>query len=148
MRASDLHRLARTLREIALDATGNTGSDRVNAGELAVLEDIARHPASTIRDITEHTGLAQSLVSRIVRAAADEGALSITPDERDRRKVRVELSASTRGAILKRAGNPLDTALAAHTPDLTDAERRSLQDHLSAAAELLQRASRRPSDSA
>lgn len=89
MRASELHRLARTLREIALEATGNTGADRVNAGELAVLEDVAHHPGSTIRDITERTGLAQSLVSRIVHATATAGALAVTPDERDRRKVRV-----------------------------------------------------------
>lgn len=140
MRASDLHRLARTLREIALEATGNTGPDRVNPGELAVLEDIARHPGSAIRDITSRTGLAQSLVSRIVRAAAEGGALSIASDEHDRRRVRVELSASARATILQRASNPLDAALAARTPGLTQAERRSLQTHLTAAADLLERA--------
>lgn len=140
MRASDLHRLARTLRDIALEATRNTGADRVNAGELAVLEDIARHPGSTIRDVTERTGLAQSLVSRIVHATAREGALTVTPDEHDRRKVRVELSKSTREAILQRANRSLDTALTAHTPELTDTERTTLHHHLAAAAELLRRA--------
>ena len=56
MRAAELHRLARTLRTIALAATENTGADQVNAGELAVLEDVARHPRSTIRDITVGDG--------------------------------------------------------------------------------------------
>lgn len=119
---------------------GNVGADRANAGELAVIEDVARHPGSTIRDITERTGLAQSLVSRIVHATVGAGALAVTPDERDRRKVRVELSGSTRDAVLQRANNTLDEALAIHTPHLTDAERATLLHHLAAAAELLRHA--------
>jgi DNA-binding MarR family transcriptional regulator len=141
MRASELHRLARTLREIALEATGNVGSDRVNAGQLAVFEDIARHPGASIRDVTVRTGLAQSLVSRIVHTAASARALTITTDERDRRKVRVEFSSTTRAAILQRANKTLGSALIAHTPTLTDDERAALQQHLTAAAELLSRES-------
>lgn len=139
MRASELHRLARALREIALDATENVGDDRVNAGQLAVFEDIARNPGASIGDITTRTGLAQSLVSRIVHAAAAKDALIITADDRDRRKVRTELSPSTRAAILQRAGNSIESALAAHAPTLTEDERRTLHEHLTAAAELLSR---------
>lgn len=141
MRASDLHRLARTLREIALEATGNVGPDRVNAGQLAVFEDVARHPGASVTDITARTGLAQSLVSRIVHAAAAAGAVSISTDDRDRRKVRVELSVTARAAILQRADNSLESALLAHTPTLTDDELAALQRHLAAAAELLSRGS-------
>lgn len=139
MRAADLHRLARLLREIALQATGNTGPDRVNAGELAVLEDIARHPGSTIGDVTGRTGLAQSLVSRIVRGAADEGALVVEPDQQDRRRVRISLSDRTRAAILDRAGNTVDDAVATSTPALSESERQALLDHLEAALALLRR---------
>lgn len=139
MFAAELHRLARTLREIALEATGNTGADQVNAGELAVLEDVARHPRSTISDITQRTRLAQSLVSRIVQAAAAEGALAVDPDDHDRRKVRVELTAATRRAILERAGRPVDDAIATRTPALGAEERAALEDHLTQAAALLRR---------
>lgn len=139
MRAADLHRLARLLREIALQATGNTGPDRVNAGELAVLEDIARHPGSTIGDVTGRTGLAQSLVSRIVRGAADEGALVVEPDQQDRRRVRISLSDRTRAAILDRAGNSVQDAVAAAAPALSPAEREELVSHLQAASDLLRR---------
>ena len=142
MRASELHRLARTLREIALEATGNVGADRVNAGQLAVFEDVARHPGASIRDVTVRTGLAQSLVSRIVHAAAAAGALTVTTDERDRRKVQVELSDTTRTAMLQRANEPLESALIIHTPTLTDQERTILQRHMAAAAELLSRGDR------
>ena len=108
--------MARSLREVALDATRNTGADRVNAGELAVLEDVARHPRSTIGDVTARTGLSQSLVSRIVHAAAAEGALEVERDEDDRRRVRIELAAATRAAILRRSGRGIGVAVAAATP--------------------------------
>ncbi|MFT4306881.1 MAG: MarR family transcriptional regulator [Microbacterium sp.] len=139
MRASELHRLARTLREIALDATGNVGNDRVNAGQLAVFEDVARNPGASIAEITARTGLAQSLVSRIVHAAAIEDAITVSADPQDRRKVRIELSPAARKAMMQRAGNSLDSALAAHTPALTESERAALHQHLTAAAELLLR---------
>lgn len=137
MRAADLHRLARELRAIALLATENTGSDRVNAGELSVLEDVARNPGATIAEITRRTGLAQSLVSRITRAMADGGALTITADGVDRRKVRIDLARSTRAVILDRADNPISDALANSTPTLSPGERRDLEHHLAAAEQLL-----------
>lgn len=142
MRAANLHRLARTLREVALLATENTGDDRVNAGELAVLEDIARNPGSTISDITRRTGLAQSLVSRITRGMADVGALTIQPDSSDRRRVRVDLKPSTRMMILQRASNNISVAVAATTPRLSASERRALEHHLAEADRLLRAGAR------
>lgn len=118
-------------------ATGNTGEDRVNAGELAVLEDIATYPGSTIGEITRRTGLAQSLVSRITRGMADAGALRIRPDDQDRRKVRVELRPATRALIIERAGNSIAESLAARTPRLSPGERRALEHHLSEAERLV-----------
>ncbi|SIS17795.1 MarR family transcriptional regulator [Williamsia sterculiae] len=136
MRAAELHRLARLLRQIALEATGNTGSDRVNAGELAVLEDVARHPGSTVADIVSRTGLAQSLVSRIVHAAADAGALTVVR-QADRRKLRIELAPATRRSILQRADNDVGDAIATHTPMLSHKDRVALIRHLRAASMLL-----------
>lgn len=138
MRAADLHRLSRTVRQIALLATGNTGDDRVNPGELAVLEDIARNPGATIGDITRRTGLAQSLVSRITHAMADAGAVTAAVDGHDRRKVRVELEPTTRAQIIQRAGNNIADALATHAPALTPDERAELEHHLSEAERLFQ----------
>jgi len=142
MRAADLHRLARTLREVALLATENTGGDRVNAGELAVLEDIARNPGSTISDITRRTGLAQSLVSRITHGMADSGALTIEPDGSDLRRVRIDLTPTTRKMILERASNTISVAVAATTPRLSKTERRALEHHLVEADRLLRAGAR------
>lgn len=138
MRAADLHRLARTLREIALTATENTGEEAVNAGELAVLEDVARNPGSTMSDITARTGLAQSLVSRIVHGMADAGALTIHTDQQDRRKVRIDLHPRARTLILERASMPIADAIAERAPGLSASERDALERHL-AEAELLLR---------
>lgn len=137
MRAAELHRLARTIREVALLATENTGTDHVNAGELAVLEDLARNQGATIGEITRRTGLAQSLVSRIARRMSEAGAISIRPDSRDRRKVRLELDAHTREQISRRAGNTISAALGAYAAALTPDERAALEHHLEAAERLL-----------
>ena len=137
MRAADLHRLARAVREIALLSTQNTGEDRVNAGELAVLEDIARNPGATIGEITRRTGLAQSLVSRITHAMAQAGVVVTAVDDLDRRKIRVDLDPATRSQIMDRAGNTISPALRERTPSLTPAERSMLEHHLEEAERLL-----------
>ncbi len=138
-RAADLHRLARTIREIALLATENTGADHVNPGELAVLEDIARNRKATISEITRRTGLAQSLVSRIARTMSEPGAIIISPDGQDRRKVRVELDPRAREQINERAGNTISDALCTYASALKPDERQELEHHLSEAARLLQK---------
>ncbi|WP_116203303.1 MarR family transcriptional regulator [Amycolatopsis circi] len=137
MRAADLHRLARTLREIALTSTGNTGADQVNAGELAVVEDVSRHPGATISDVTRRTGLAQSLVSRITHQMADAGVMRVRPDEKDRRKSRLEIEPSARAMFGTRADGSISSALAAHAPNLNAAQRKELTHHLAEAERLL-----------
>ncbi|WP_434619473.1 MarR family winged helix-turn-helix transcriptional regulator [Arthrobacter sp. A5] len=141
MRVADLHRLARALREIALLATENIGSDAVNAGELAVIEDIARYPDSTVSDVTKRTGLAQSLVSRIVRVMNDAGVISIRADLIDRRKNRLNIEPAARPLILTRANNTITDALIARTPRLSPEERAALEHHLSKAAALVNKGS-------
>jgi len=137
MRAADLHRLVRTLREIALASTGNTGADQVNAGELAVIEDVSANPGATISDVTRRTGLAQSLVSRIAHRMADAGVLRMQPDEKDRRKARLAIEPSMRALFRTRAEASIDSALAEHAPKLTAARRKELTRHLAEAHRLL-----------
>ncbi|MFE3170166.1 MarR family winged helix-turn-helix transcriptional regulator [Amycolatopsis sp. NPDC059090] len=137
MRAADLHRLARALREIALTSTGNTGADQVNAGELAVIEDVSRNPGATISDVTRRTGLAQSLVSRITHRMADAGVVRVRPDEKDRRKSRLEIEPSARAMFRTRADGSISSALAAHAPKLSAAQRKQLTHHLAEAERLL-----------
>ncbi|GAA1686490.1 MarR family transcriptional regulator [Fodinicola feengrottensis] len=143
MRASDLHRIARQLREIALVATGNTAADKVTMGELLVVEDVAAHPGSSIREITERTDLAQSLVSRIVAAMHSHGVFTreVAPD--DARKTLVSIDPVVRAELFKERGNrPVEGALAESLPGLLSAEIARTVAILDELTDLLQRGSR------
>ena len=125
MDAARLQRLARVLREIAARAAAESGDDRLGPGALAVVEDLARHEATTVGEIARRTGLAQSMVSTTVAGLRESGVVTSEPDPRDRRRVLVTLSAATRSQILARAARPttgaLRQALRAASPDLDDA---------------------------
>lgn len=133
MRASDLHRLARLLREIALAASGNVGEDRVTPGQLAIIEDVAEHPGSTIGEVAERTHLAQSLVSRVAAAMREAGIFLAGDDARDRRKTILQIEAGAWAQLRSRGQNPIEDALTAALPHLSTAERTALEAHLSTA---------------
>ncbi len=137
MRAADLHKLARALRETALLATGNTGSDAVSPGELAIVEDIAAHPGTAVTEVAGRTRLAQSLVSRVVAKMMDAGVIASSRDPSDARRVRLSISAGIRPVFLARGGNDIAAALTELTPSLTMQERAALIRHLDQVAELL-----------
>lgn len=138
MHAGQLHRLARQLREIALVATGNTGTDRVSAGELLVIEDVSAHPESSIREITERTQLAQSLVSRIVATMREHDILVSTPDPDDGRKTRISVDPKARSGIFRdRARRPVEPALAESLPHLKPSQVKRLHRLLDEVFDLL-----------
>ena len=141
MRAADLHRLARSAREIALVATQNVGNEQVSAGELAVVEDVAGHPGTTIGEVAARTNLAQSLVSRIARAMQEAGIFAVRRDEHDRRKTRLSVEPAARRHFVRRGDQSIHRALLQKTPGLSDFERKALEEHLEAAADLLRRGS-------
>lgn len=116
--AGDLHRLARLLREVALDATAKRGEDRVSAGDLAVAEDISRHPATSVGDIAARTGLAQSLVSRTISKMQAAGVVTSSADPADRRRTLTSIAPEGRTELLcSRARRSIEPALRARFPD-------------------------------
>ena len=54
MDAGQLHKVARLLREVALDATADPGETPVSAGDVAIAEDIARHEKASVGEIAAH----------------------------------------------------------------------------------------------
>jgi DNA-binding MarR family transcriptional regulator len=121
--AGQLHRLARSLREIATTATADPGEPPVSAGDLAITEDVAHHEGASIGQIAQRTGLAQSLVSKTVAAMRDEGVLMTTPDPRDGRRMLVSLDQATRADVFSaRAARPIDAALRKVRPGTSTAE--------------------------
>ncbi|MEU4311572.1 helix-turn-helix domain-containing protein [Nocardia sp. NPDC024068] len=125
MDAASLHLIARRLRAIAFVATGNTGRRRIPPSEYAVLEDVALHPASSIRDITQRTAITQSLVSRIVARFREQDLLTTEPDPDDARRVRVTVDPGVAQDVFRARGRaPIDSALAVELPHLPAAQRK------------------------
>jgi DNA-binding MarR family transcriptional regulator len=116
--AGDLHRLARALREVALDATADPGEARVAAGDLAVAEDISHHQPTSVGEIAARTGLAQSLVSRTVAKMQSARVLITSTDPADRRRTLISIAPETRTRMFRsRARRPVEPALRSRYPD-------------------------------
>ncbi len=116
MNAGELHRLARVLRDVALASTSRPGEPVVPASLVAVVEDVADHPDSSVGEIAVRTGLAQSMVSTTVVRLRDSHVLRTTPDVHDRRRTLVSLTPSIRGTFHTRGGQPIEGALRAVLP--------------------------------
>jgi DNA-binding MarR family transcriptional regulator len=137
MRAADLHRLARRLREAALRATSDPGEPPASYGEVAIIEDVSRNPLSSVGDVATRTGLAQSLVSRLVTRLCEGGILVRSHDALDRRRTLVSVDPGAREELLKPRGNrEVAAALAAAFPHLDRAELTRLEVILNEASQL------------
>jgi DNA-binding MarR family transcriptional regulator len=123
MNGSQLHRLARRLRELALAVTSEEDEERVSAGELAIVEDVAAHPGAAVGEIAARTGLAQSLVSRTVALMREAGIFVTRPDPTDRRRSLVSIPPEQIVGFRDRAARPLGPELARALPWRTPEER-------------------------
>jgi DNA-binding MarR family transcriptional regulator len=74
-----------------------------------VLAFFATHPGATQKDLAAHSGRDQAQLARLIKRLREEGLLEASPDESDRRSVR--LSLTSRGkeieATLKRQAKRL-----------------------------------------
>ncbi|MFT2712850.1 MarR family winged helix-turn-helix transcriptional regulator [Clavibacter sp. Sh2126] len=133
-----LSRLARILREVALDASQGGRDLPVTGGELALIEAVARQPDSTIRRLCETTGLAQSWVSTLARQLADKGVLRLEADPADGRRTLVRLAPETaRRALHEEGRRPIGDALTRALPHLDAADAAELERLLTRAHALI-----------
>lgn len=138
MDAGQLHRLARTLREIALDATADDGETPISAGDIAIAEDIAHHDRTSVGQIASRTGLAQSLVSRTVAKMDNAGVVLSERDPADGRRRLVSIAPMVRTAVFpSRASRPVEPSVRARYPYASDAEIARVLAMLRELAELL-----------
>lgn len=114
MDAHELHRLGRCLLALSRAAIGQAGDLTLVPGQEAVLEELLRHPDSTVSEIRDRTGFTQSHVSASVAKLRAHGLLDSSPDPRDGRRTRLRVTADLRAAVLSRAGRDV-------TPTLTKA---------------------------
>jgi DNA-binding MarR family transcriptional regulator len=114
-----LSRLARILREVALDASQGGHDLPVTAGELTIVEAVARRPGSSIRELCEATGLAQSWVSTLTRQLADKGVVVLEVDPADRRRTMARLAPEAARRTFEQEGRrPIGEAWTRSLPHL------------------------------
>ncbi|QUQ69693.1 MarR family winged helix-turn-helix transcriptional regulator [Kutzneria sp. CA-103260] len=107
-----LHRLGKRLIDLARQVTTDAGDTELTPGEVAVLEDVLKHPGSAVTEIQARTGFAQSHVSASVARLRERGLITAAPDPADRRRTRLTLAEIAYQAIMRRAGRPADETIA------------------------------------
>jgi DNA-binding MarR family transcriptional regulator len=116
-----LHRLGKRLIDLSREVTTSAGDASLTPAEVAVIEDVLKHPESAVSEIKARTGFAQSHVSESVARLKERGLIETPADRTDRRRTRVRLSEGARQAVLARAGRSADEVIAQVVPG--DAER-------------------------
>jgi len=113
-------RLSRRLRtERALDA--------ISDGQFAVLHTLKASGPHTLGELADRERVTAPSMNRTVNCLEEEGWITRTPDEDDRRKVNIEITASGR-ALVTEALQRRDRWLATALRDLTPRQRKTLAD--------------------
>lgn len=87
-----MHRLGKRLIDLSREVTTSAGDAELTPAEIAVIEDVLKHPDSAVSEIKVRTGFAQSHVSESVARLRERGLIETPPDAADRRRTRVRLS--------------------------------------------------------
>jgi DNA-binding MarR family transcriptional regulator len=118
-----MHRLGKRLIDLSREVTTSAGDARLTPAEIAVIEDVLKHPDSTVSEIKVRTRFAQSHISDSVARLRERGLIETPPDTADRRRTRVRLSEPARQAVLARAGRSADEVIARAVEDQERAAR-------------------------
>ncbi|MGI5224186.1 helix-turn-helix domain-containing protein [Actinoallomurus sp. CA-142502] len=118
-----MHRLGKRLIDLSREVTTSAGDAALTPAEVAVIEDVLKHPGSAVSEIKVRTGFAQSHVSESVARLKERGLIETPPDAADRRRTRVWLSEAARRAVLARAGRSADAVIVRVVEDQVRAAR-------------------------
>ncbi|GAB7184023.1 MarR family protein [Kitasatospora sp. Ki12] len=118
-----LLRLGKRLTDLGRAMVTDAASAHLTAGELAVVSDVYRHPATSVQEIRARTGFAQSHVSVSVARLREGGLLDATADPADGRRTLLTVSDRARNAVRARAAQPAEPVIAKAVPDPDQARR-------------------------
>ncbi|MFI2231711.1 MarR family winged helix-turn-helix transcriptional regulator [Nocardia testacea] len=113
MDVRQLHRVIQRLTDLAREVALSEGDPPSSPAELTVLDDVVSRPGSSVRQITERTGLVQSQVSTTVARLAGRGLVRTEVDPADRRRTLVFPSAALLSTIEERTARSVDELLGA-----------------------------------
>jgi DNA-binding MarR family transcriptional regulator len=118
---------------VGCQSVRTVGDPPMAPAEASVLEDVIRHPDSSISDISGRTGFAQSHVSVTVARLRDRGIIETAADAADGRRVQVRVARTAMRSITRRSRQPIDAALTDVLADAGSARRvTALLDELAA----------------
>jgi DNA-binding MarR family transcriptional regulator len=111
--ALELIMLGRQLAKIGEEAMRGGQAPPLPPGHALVLRDVLAHPGSSVTDITDRTGLAQSIVSKAIARFQDQGIVETGADPADGRRTLARVSAGHLGEVRRKGAVPADVTLAA-----------------------------------
>lgn len=110
--ALDLIQLGRQLTKIGEESLRGSRMPALPTGPNLVLRDVFAHPDSSISEIAARTALPQSYVSDSVASLQQHGFVTAQTDAQDRRRTLVSVTQQHRRTVARKAGAPVDAALA------------------------------------
>ncbi|MER5355682.1 helix-turn-helix domain-containing protein [Kitasatospora sp. NPDC002551] len=118
-----LLRLGKRLTDLGRDMIIDPASAHLTPGEIAVVADVYRHPATSAREIQARTGFAQSHVSVSVGRLRERGLLDAADDPQDGRRTLLTVSDWARQTIREHVARPAEPVIAKAVPDPDRARR-------------------------
>ncbi|MFE7565280.1 MarR family winged helix-turn-helix transcriptional regulator [Kitasatospora sp. NPDC057500] len=118
-----LLRLGKRLTDLGREMIIDPASEHLTPGEIAVVADVYRHPAASVRDIQARTGFAQSHVSVSVARLRERGLLEAAADPRDGRRTLLTVSDWARRTIREHVARPAEPVIAKAVPEPERARR-------------------------
>jgi DNA-binding MarR family transcriptional regulator len=112
MTAGELIMLGRQLTRIGTEAMRGQGGSQAPAGLNIVAADVFAHPATSVGEIADRTGLRQSYVSESVARLREQGAIETSTDPADGRRTLVRLAPGHPATVARAAATGVSHALA------------------------------------
>lgn len=110
--AGQLIMLGRQLTRIGTEAMRGQGGSQAPAGQGMVAADVFAHPATSVGEIADRTGLRQSYVSESIARLREQGVVETSADPTDGRRTLVRLAPGHPGTVARAAAAPVAQALA------------------------------------
>lgn len=112
MTAGELITLGRLLTRIGTEAMRGQGNARIPTGQGMVAADVFAHPATSVGEIADRTGLRQSYVSESIARLRRQGVVETSTDPADGRRTLVRLAPGHPATVARAAAIPVNEALA------------------------------------